>query len=439
MSTDKKKHISRREFVTAAGAAAAGGLVLGGAAGYLGGSSGDESGGGPDGDKSPITIGLGVPVTGDLASDGEVMRNGLQLGVDQINDNGGVLGRELKVSVVDTKGQSPNDLTSTTRKFVSDGVAAIFLPQTTYTSVEYKVVADAGVPMFHFNTFQGNLDYVRDNKISNIFMGTPPEKWYGSGFGRFVNDELIAKKLWKPSSKSASVITSNDPYSLNIAKAFRSYMEDDGWDIKMFEEFTAPQADWGPMLTKIRQDAPGVIFFSDYLVGDEVSFMKQFAENPTESLVYQLYAPSVPEYLNLAGDAANGVIWSTVTGTISTDEIGRQFIDDYRARFDSDPGMSTAGIQYDLVRLWARSATVAGDPGDYDAVCAEVGRTIFRGVSGSFRFTPDEHAVLPYPDAVNDPSLAVPHLTFQVRDGEHKMVSPSPFADSEFELPSWLT
>src|SRR6185369_364904 len=127
-----------------------------------------------------------------------------------------------------------------------------------------------------------------------------------------------------------------------------------------------------------------IIFQSDYFAGDEASFIKQFAQSPTKSLVYQQYAPSVPEYLKLAGKAANGVLWATTTGTIR-DELGNRFADAYKKAFHAEPGFANAGNQRDLVVLWAQAAAAAPDPFSYDDVGDNVRRMVFRGVNGAYK------------------------------------------------------
>jgi hypothetical protein len=45
---------------------------------------------------------------------------------------------------------------------------------------------------------------------------------------------------------------------------------------------------------------------------------------------------------------------------------------------------------------------------------------------------------LAYPDVTLDPSLGQAHLVFQVQDGEHRVLSPEPYAEADFRLPPWL-
>jgi branched-chain amino acid transport system substrate-binding protein len=46
---------------------------------------------------------------------------------------------------------------------------------------------------------------------------------------------------------------------------------------------------------------------------------------------------------------------------------------------------------------------------------------------------------MPYPDFTPDPSLGMPHLTFQIQNGEQVLISPDPYTTGKFELPDWLS
>lgn len=434
--------VTRRQLLTGAGAAAVGGLVVGGVGGYVVGSGGDDDGNGVvaggNGGSNGGTIGIGSasPVSGPYSGDGQEMTRGQELAVADINARGGVLGRELEIVVGDVEDLAPEKMVATARRLTNDGVAAVFSGYTSTTSAEFDVYGEYGAPMFHLNTFQPNADYVADNAIENIYHSCPTEVWYGPGFILFMQ-RLIDSGVWTPSSESAAVITSNDPYSISIAQTVEADLRELGWDIVVSEEVTAPLTEWGPVLARIRQNPPGLIFHSDYIPGDLASFQQQFRSDPTPSLMYQQYGPSIPEYLELAGSDADGVIWSTVIGTLP-DDIGEAFKDRYREEFGAEAGLSQAGAQYDLVHLWAQAAAMTGDPFDFEGVNENIKRMSYRGVSGTYRYKPGELTAIPYPDEVSDPSLGMPHLTFQIQDQEQVLIDPIPYEQGEFQLPEWL-
>jgi branched-chain amino acid transport system substrate-binding protein len=430
--------VTRKDFLRGVGAAGAGGLVVGGAGGFFGGrASNSTTAAAATSSKQPIVIGSGSPVTGALAGDGQMMVRGQQLAIAEINAAGGVLGRPLQLSVLDTQLQQPDVMRTVFQKFVSQGVAAVFSGFTTYSSVEFPILANAGMPTFHVNTWHGNVDFVQQHGITNIYQGCPTELWYGPGFIRLVSD-LIKAKAWTPSSKTMAIVTSNDPYSLNISKAFQAGMQKLGWKTTMFQQFTIPQADWSAVLVNIRSRPPGIVFFSDYAAGDEASFIKQFRQSPTPSLVYQQYAPSIPQYLQLAGAAADGVLWSTVVGILQHDPLADPFSAAFQQKFGAPAGFSNAGDQYDLVHLWRQAASEAGNPYDFAKVNEIIKNTVYRGVCGVYRFPDAYRTCYPYPDYTKDPSLGLPHLTFQIQNGKQVLISPQPYATGTFQLPSWL-
>lgn len=434
----KKTGISRRDLVRNAGIAGAAGLIVGGAGGYFlaprGGSSG-SGGGSAAGGK--VKVGIVAPVTGPYSGDGQEMVRGAKLAVEDINKFGGVLGREVELVIADIADQAPENFIQAAERLVSrDKVSAVTSGYTTATSVEFDTYAQAGVPLFHTNTLQANTDYVVKNGITNIFQCCPTEVWYASGFVKLMQ-EWIDSGAWKPSSKTVAIISSNDSYSLSIADVFKKGVTELGWKVTMDEEVTVPYADWGPQLSKIRSNPPGLIFITDYLAGDLASFAKQFATAPTSSLLYQQYGPSVPEYLDLAGDAADGVIWSTTIGTLP-DEMGDAFRERYQSTYNAVAGLSQSGAQYDILRLWAQAASLAGDVDDFEKVCEAVMLTKFRGVVGTYALDSKELTAIPYPDRVSDPSLGMPHLTYQIQGGKQTLISPVPYTNGEFQLPKWV-
>ncbi|TPL50314.1 hypothetical protein FJ942_24395 [Mesorhizobium sp. B2-4-2] len=77
--------------------------------------------------EDPIALGWVGPLSppGNY-SGGQEMQWAVQLGVDEVNKAGGVLGRQLKVSYEDTKGQPADGSAAAVRLITKDNVAAIF-------------------------------------------------------------------------------------------------------------------------------------------------------------------------------------------------------------------------------------------------------------------------------------------------------------------------
>jgi branched-chain amino acid transport system substrate-binding protein len=433
----RPKRVTRKQLINGMGAATFSGVVAGGAAGFFGGrSSTSQAATGVKG--KPITVGVLAPVTGASAGDGQEMVRGLRLGAARMNAGGGVGGRPVQISLLDAKDQPPDVMTAAMRNFASAHVAAVFAPFVTYTNVDLAIIGPTKIPTIHVNTFQGNVDFAVKHGFKNIFQGCPSEIWYAHGFTA-VLDSLIKAGTYKPRSHTVSIVTSNDAYSTSIAQTLRNDLGKLGWNVVSYDSYTVPQSDWGGVLTRIRAKNPDLIFFSSYFPGDEASFIKQFAQAPTKSLVYQQYAPSVPEYRQLSGAASNGVLWATTTGSILSDQIGSSFRDAYVKAYHQQPGLANAGGQFDVIQLWGQAAAMAPDPFDYDAVTQNIANMTYRGVNGSYKMGPTAQTCLPYPAYFKDPSVGMHLLTYQIQDGKQVIISPEPYTTGTYQAPSWLS
>jgi len=85
-------------------------------------NSGTSSGGGGGGDKSPVTIGISLPLTGDFAQPGGAAKQGYEIWRDEVNANGGILGRKVQLKIVDDASSQDTVVTDYTRLITQDKV-----------------------------------------------------------------------------------------------------------------------------------------------------------------------------------------------------------------------------------------------------------------------------------------------------------------------------
>lgn len=387
----------------------------------------------------PIKV-VGIfPLSGFIAADGEEMRNGLTMALDEINEMGGLLGSKLEYVEIDDVDSLTDDITTAFERAVGvEKPDVIISGYHLATGPEFDIVAGAGTLYYNVNTQIAWIERFQKDpaKYWSIFQCDPAEIWYGGGFAQWL-DQLVADGKYKlPAGKTAAILAADDPYGTIIANSFEEAIKKLGWEITMKETVSAGNtADWGPVLSQVRDNPPSILFSSDYNPADDAALAKQLAADPIPCLVYQQYGPSVPEYLDLAGEAANGIIWSTVLGLLP-DPIGDDFRKRYEAKFGKQPGWANAGGVYDTTWVWAKAVALAGTAKDYKRVAAMTERLIHRGTTGSISFV--NHAGLAYPDQTNDPSIAQPHIIVQIQNGEHKVISPAPYTSGDFQLPSWF-
>lgn len=434
--------LTRRELVFSTGAGVAGLAIGGGVIGAVwGASGGGDTGDGGTASTEPIVIGGAYPLTGVSAGDGVEAKRALELAAKDLNAAGGVLGRKLETASIDIESDlAPDKIRNVLQRLVNEkNVSMCSLLFVSPTNGEWDPVVTKGVPAFHVNAYSGNTEWVAEDTATRgmIFESCANEKWYGPNLVGLLQRIQDSGK-WAPKKKTVGIITSTDPYSLNIANNFRDGIQKSGWQVVVFDKVTAPLSEWGPQLAKIREAAPDVVVNTDWIATDLAAFTKQFMGSPTPSLVYEQFGPSTPEYLELAGDASDGVLWSTTIGVLQD-----KMAEDFRKHFDETypvkMGFSTAGAIYDQVMIWAYSAGMAGDPDDYPAVVEQIKRLIHRGIVGSYRWDTEDNTTIPYPPAVNDPSLGMPLQSFQIQSLQQVNIDPFPYTTGEFRLPPQLT
>ena len=399
-------------------------------------------------DGDPIPLGGGMPMTVGAAADGIAFKRAQEMACDEINALGGILGRPLKPVVEDTGNQGADNIIPAMQRLVDrHGVHAIInCYNTGAVTAEYDVIADAGIIYVHHNT-----DIVHHETVGNDperhfgnFMGDPAEYWYGEGLLAFLNG-LVDTAQWSPDNRKIAIVTGSQNYSMVIAEAIRDNAAKYNWDISLFETVVVPISEWGPTLTKIRNDPPAAIAVTHWVPQDLAQFMLQFVPNPTNSLVYMQYGPSLAAFREVGQDSTNGVLYSTVIASLQ-DEIGQAFNNRYKERFGPSSSPLVGAQVYDSIHYWALAAAIAGGtagPGGFDQnrkVSERLRRMIYRGVMGTTHFFLPEQAAIPYPDATNDPSLGMPHQYLQIQDftDEPEMIAPPPYETAKFEMPPWF-
>src|SRR3954452_13138863 len=80
--------------------------------------SGSGGAGASAGPEPPLLIGASVSLTGDFADSGKAVKNGYELWADTVNAKGGVLGRPVRMKIVDDT-SSPNQVVTNYQNLIN--------------------------------------------------------------------------------------------------------------------------------------------------------------------------------------------------------------------------------------------------------------------------------------------------------------------------------
>lgn len=382
-----------------------------------------------------IKIGLLAPLTGPAAADGQEFQRGAQMAIDEINAAGGFNGTQLELAVGDVKDQSAGNVTSAVERLLGD--ADVHFMTTGYASLtnfEIDNMAEAEMPYILSATSQQTRDIIAPDpeKYGCCWSMTPSFDAYNTDVTYFV-EKLAAEGKIKLPTKKVAIISSDNAYSKTISEGMKKTFKDKGWTVTVDEIVPFGEVtDWRSILAKVRADVPDVVINTDYLPGNSASFLNQFMEQPTKSLVFLQYAPSVPEFVQLTKKNSDGIVYNLLGGPLTTPKNPRaaEVAEKYKAKYGTESG--TYGVAlYETVYVYFDALKKAGDPADHAAVMKALAETDKQIASGRLKFDPATHLAMQGDDYI-------PITFFQIWDGQRTLISPAKYATGEFKLQPWM-
>jgi branched-chain amino acid transport system substrate-binding protein len=380
-------------------------------------------------------IGVLAPLTGGAAADGNEMVNGAKLAVEEINAAGGVAGYKLEVVVGDTQDQQADAVTSAFERLAGDqDLNAMFTGYASGSNFEIEMMAEQEMPYLIAANSAQTRDIIAPDpdKFPTVWSLTPSYDAYNTEMVPVIKGLQDSGKL-KLANNKVALISSDNPYSKTIMDGLKASFEAAGWtvtsaDLLPFGEIN----DWRAFLARVRQDSPALVINTDYQPGNAAKFLTQFLEQPTNSLVFIQYAPSVPEFLDLTKERATGVVYNLLGGVLDTPKNPRaaEVIGKYKAKYGNEPG-SYGPALYEEVYIYADALKKVGDPTKRLEIGKAMGETQKQIASGMLKFDPKTHLAMQGNDSI-------PIQFFQIWEGERILFYPSDYASGEFRSPPWM-
>jgi ABC-type branched-subunit amino acid transport system substrate-binding protein len=314
-----------------------------------------------------IKIGSPVPLTGYFAGDGAHFLNGTKVAVDEINENGGVLGKKLEIVTFDTQDLAPERVMLAADRLVGKEKVDLLIPGWGGWGQDIRAYGKYDVPTFLVDASIAARDVFRENpeKYYNIYQMVDIEE--PAAYEQFI---IMAEHLpYQFTNKSLAIITTDDPWGMENGKGFRNAAKDKGWKVVVDEVVPYGTTSWLPILTKIRKEKPGIVYIEVISVPDQVSFMREFLRKPINALVHVGYAPSLMDFAENIGADGNGILglWPPPAGPEYRSKEITDWVALYQKKFGENPS-GTSFIAYDAVKIWANAVNKVGDEKNYKAI-----------------------------------------------------------------------
>ncbi|MFV0414228.1 MAG: ABC transporter substrate-binding protein [Oscillospiraceae bacterium] len=320
-------------------------------------SEASSAGGAATGEE--IKIGLYGTITGPNALAGEMLEKGGQLAVDQINADGGINGQPLKLIVYDDKSSPEGAVKAVTRLVDVDKVVAIAASNsspnilaTTQITEEAKVLQVGG----------GTSPSYTNAGFKYLFRGTAN--------GALPNAACV-DAMKDMGVKSIGILSVAAENGVSGVASFKELM---GSDIEVVAEevYQTTDTDYTGQIAKILNANPeGILIYG--MTNESALAIKQFRRAGYEGYIYGPEAMGVPDLLNVAGEAADNVIFGSgavvpVSPEEASNEVERKMLEDFVATYGKMPVSDVVYRGYDSVYLIAEALRNAADIGDPESI-----------------------------------------------------------------------
>mgnify|MGYP002535955466 CR=1 FL=1 len=211
-----------------------------------------DDGGSSGGDT--IKLGWMGSLTGDQAAYGTCESQTLKMLVEDLNANGGLLGKQVELICYDTKGDAQEAVNVAKRLCAQDQVCAIIGPNASGQCIAIQSVLDQ-YKISDMSTVATNEKVtMQDGQLKEYnFRVCFLDPQQGKIAGSFVYDNLGF-------DKAAILYDVNDDYALGLKDNFVKVFESKGGTIVAEEGYTAGDTDFTAQLTKIKEAQPQIIF-----------------------------------------------------------------------------------------------------------------------------------------------------------------------------------
>ena len=255
-----KTSISRRQFLAVVGAvAAAGALSACGSSSSSTASSAASGAASGSASGDTIKVGLLAPLTGDVSVYGIAVANGANLYIKQVNEAGGINGKQIEVVEMDEQGDATQAVTCFTQ-MVDEGITALIGDVTTTPTL--AVVAESqeyNMPMVTASATAEAVTYdaETDTVYQNVFRTTFTDPFQGVKMADYATDKLGY-------TKAAVIYQTGADYNEGLATNFEAEFASNGGEIVASETYSAGDVDFKTQLTTILSANPEVIYCPNY-------------------------------------------------------------------------------------------------------------------------------------------------------------------------------
>jgi len=299
------------------------------------------------GSSDEIVIGEFASLTGATASFGQSTHKGVRMAVDEVNANGGVLGKKLRLVTEDDQSKAGEAATVVRRMISRERPVAIIGEVASSRSLEAAPICQQNkIPMISPASTNPKVTETGDYIFRVCFI----DPFQGS---------VLAKFMLQRGWKNAAILTDvKQDYAVGLTDFFKDYFTKNGGTIVSEQSYSSGDKDFKAQLTSVRGTNPEAILVAGYY--NEAGLIASQAKE------LEIKAPLLggdgwdsPSLVEVAGDAMEGNFFSNHFSAEDKSPAVQNFLAKFKAKYLESPD-AMAALGYDATMLLVDALKRAG-------------------------------------------------------------------------------
>lgn len=278
--------------------------------------------------KTPIKIGMLLPMSGSYAPVGVDTRQGVEIAQAELSPN-----QRMEFVFADSKADGAQSVTEFRKLHDTDKVLAVYAFRGPVGMAVNPLSKQTGTPLLGG---VGNKDFATSN--SYAFQIWPRSDTEGA---------YLASTVQAMGLKKIAVITVQDDWPVAVAEGFRQSLKRSGGTLVFDEEILPTDNDFKSVITKIRGSNPDAVFVNVALT-QIAPFVRQMKDMKVSLPTFSNFWAGKKDVIDSSKDVMEGVMFAEMATDLT------QLKEDLKRKYNSTPSGATVSA-YVATMLLAQS------------------------------------------------------------------------------------
>lgn len=332
-------------------------------------------------DADTIKIGGVYPLTGDVPAIGASMENCVKMAIEEANEAGGVLGKQVELVSEDDQDAPAVASNAITKLIEEDQVDIVLGSFASSCSISMATIAkDNQMPMICIGSVNKNVTLEGGGYV---YRACFTDEMLGKVSAQFAMERLNATKV-------AMLYDMSQDFCIGISEVFRNYFEEHGGTVVYEKTYNKGESDFKAYLTELSSMDFDVLYLPDnYPTAGLI--VKQAREMGIDCDILGTDAWADKGLIDVAGDAVEGCYFPDHVALNVEDEKIQNFVKKYEEKYGSEPN-AFGVLAYDATLIALEAIENAGST-DSEKIVEALKATDMEGLSSHYSFDENGDAI----------------------------------------------